>query len=365
MKPNKNLHTGNKGEWSEIYTLLKVISDGNLFGGDNDLNKIESLIFPIIKILRDESNGTYEYSYNSDLVVIKGEEEEFRIPISQFRENAVLLLSKLKEATSSAFSIPEIEGFLNSFSCKSLKAKSTEKSDIRIVIHDQRTGTTPVLGFSIKSQIGMASTLLNAGKTTNFIYKVDNVYLSKKQIEEINEIDSRSKIKDRIERIIKASGEFSFSQTESSVFGNNLTLIDSSLPNILAEIVFLYFTSSYSKTIDLVNEVSKNNPIGYNLASNHPFYVYKIKRFLTDIALGMMPSKVWTGELDATGGFLVVKEDGEILCYHIYNRNLFEDYLMNNTKLETASSKRHDFGLVYQENGQLFYKLNLQIRFLK
>lgn len=40
--------------------------------------------------------------------------------------------------------------------------------------------------------------------------------------------------------------------------------------------------------------------------------------------LGMMPSKVWTGELDATGGYLVVKDNGEILCYHIYNRNEFE-----------------------------------------
>lgn len=95
----------------------------------------------------------------------------------------------------------------------------------------------------------------------------------------------------------------------------------------------------------------------------HPFYQYKIKRFLTDVALGMMPSKVWTGELDATGGYLVVKENGEVLCYHIYNRNEFEDYLFTNTKLETASSTRHEFGKVYIENGQLYFKLNLQIRF--
>lgn len=45
--------TGNKGEWSEIYTLLKVIADKHLYGGNSDLNKIENLIFPIIRILRD------------------------------------------------------------------------------------------------------------------------------------------------------------------------------------------------------------------------------------------------------------------------------------------------------------------------
>ena len=357
--------TGNKGEWSEIYTLLKIISDKNLFAGDSDLNKIESLIFPIIKILRDESNGTYEYSYNSDLVIIKGNEEEFRIPISQFKEKAVLLLSKIKETTSASFSIPEIESFINSFKCVSLKAKSSVKSDIRIVIHDQRTGTKPELGFSIKSQLGGASTLLNAGKTTNFIYKIEGSKITDKSISEINTINTKSKIKDRIEEIKKHSGNLIFTNTESSIFGDNLTLIDSALPQILSEIVYLFFTSGLSKILDLVNEITLLNPLKFNLETNHPFYSYKIKRFLTDIALGMMPSKVWTGQLDATGGYLVVKEDGEVLCYHIYNRNEFEDYLLNNTKLETASSTRHEFGSIYRDGNQLCFKLNLQIRFLK
>ena len=164
--------------------------------------------------------------------------------------------------------------------------------------------------------------------------------------------------KDRIERIQKVAGRLVFVENESSIFENNLTLIDSALPKILAEIVLLYYTSNLSTMIDLVNEITKLNPIGFNLGSNHPFYSYKMKRFLTDIALGMMPSKVWTGELDATGGYLVVKEDGEVLCYHIYNRNEFEEYLMNNTKLETASSSRHDFGTVFSANNQLYFKLN-------
>lgn len=336
-----------------------------LFAGDSDLNKIERLIFPIIKILREESNGTYEYAYDNDLVVITGNEEEFRIPVIQFQKKAVSLLKKLKETTSSTFSIPTIESFMHSFNCISLKAKSTVKSDIRIVIHDQRTGTTPELGFSIKSQLGGASTLLNAGKTTNFIYKIGKTILSDNQIIKINSIDSRSKIKDRIEGILNLKGLLKFEKLESSIFANNLILIDSSLPNILAEIVYLFYTSTHYRTLNLVNEISVKNPLSYNLETDHPFYSYKIKRFLTDIALGMMPSKVWTGELDATGGYLVVKDDGEILCYHIYNRNEFEDYLLNNTKLETASSTRHEFGKIYKIGKETFFNLNLQIRFIK
>lgn len=149
------------------------------------------------------------------------------------------------------------------------------------------------------------------------------------------------------------------------MFGNNLTLIDSLLPDILAELVYRFFSSNDTKCIDLVNHLSNENPLCFNTQSNHPFYSYKMKRFLTDIALGMMPSRVWRGEFDATGGYLVVKDDGDILCYHIYNQNEFEDYLLNNTKLETASSTRHDFGTIYSENRVLYFKLNLQIRFLK
>jgi type II restriction enzyme len=356
--------TGNKGEWSEVYTLLKVIADQQLFAGNSDLKKIETLIFPIIKVLRDESHGTFEFAYEKDLVVVKNDSKEFKISINEFQRQAHFLLTKLKESTNATFSIPEIEMFINSFNSNSLKAKSTVKSDIRIVIHDQRTGTNPELGFSIKSQLGNASTLLNAGKTTNFTYKVNRLNLSAKQIRDINGINTKSKIKDRLDEIKKLKGKLEFEKTESSVFGNNLVLIDSALPKIISEILLLYFTSNFSKISELVAEISAKNPLGYNLENNHPFYSYKIKRFLTDIALGMMPSKVWTGELDATGGYLIVKKDGEILCYHIYNRNEFEDYLFTNTKLETASSTRHEFGTVYEQNGKLYFKLNLQIRFL-
>lgn len=365
LKNNSENLTGNKGEWSEIYTLFKIISDQNLFAGDSDLNKVESLIFPIIKILREESNNTYEYAYDSDLVLIKGNEEEFRIPISQFKEKAVILLSKLKETTTATFSIPEIESFINSFNCVSLKAKSTVKSDIRIVIHDQRTGTTPELGFSIKSQLGKPSTLFNPSQGSNFIFKINNLNLDSAEIEAINSINSQSKIQDRVKAIVAKGGALEFLRNEGSIFQNNLTLIDSLLPQILSKILVSFSTSSYSKLVDLVHEIETTNPLNFDISSNHFFYSYKIKRLLSDIALGMVPTTVWTGTLDSTGGYLVVKENGEILCYHIYNRNEFEDYLLNNTKIINPSSTRLKFGKIYCENNLLYIKLNLQIRFLK
>lgn len=285
-----------------------------------------------------------------------------RMPVSVFIEQSISLLATIKESTGT-FSIPEIEEFMMTVNCHSLKAKSSSKTDIRIVIHDQRINQTTELGFSIKSQLGGEPTLLNAGKTTNFIYKIDNFYPTQEEISEINDIATRSKIKDRIIAISDKGGSLSFVTLEQNIFKNNLVLIDSLLPNILAEILRAFFTSNLSTIEVLTTNINNTNPLEYDTSFAHTFYDYKIKRFLTDVALGMTPSKVWTGIYDATGGYLIVKENGDVLCYHIYNRNQFEDYLFTNTKLETASSTRHEFGKIYEKNGEFFFKLNLQIRF--
>ena len=198
-----------------------------------------------------------------------------------------------------------------------------------------------------------------------FKYQIKNISIDNVELEKINSILSLSKIKDRIQKIKELGGEFIFDKTEKSIFLNNLILIDSSLPQILSHLIFEFYTSSNTTITDLLGYIEENNPLEFDTSHNHQFYTYKIKRFLTDVALGMMPSKVWSGKYEATGGYLIVKENGNVLCYHIYNRNEFENYLINNTKLETASSSRHGFGKLYKVKDKFYFKLNLQIRFIK
>lgn len=361
--------TGNKGEWSEIYALFKLLGDKMLYPGDSEIRKVENIFYPILKILRSEVNGNFEYSIKENIVIVSENQELFRIPISEFREKAKQLLVKIK-SNSGTFSMPEIEQFMQSINCLSLKASSSAKTDITIVVHDQRTGLQPTLGFSIKSQLGNPSTLLNAGETTNFIFRIENKAFSRQEMEQINSLfvkrgQKLSKdIRGRIGAIRENEGKLTFVGTQKRIFGNNLILIDSLLPKILSFMVLTFYSSNYSKVEDLVQIAENENPLCFDTSNKHLFYRYKIKRFLTDIALGMMPSTVWTGEYDATGGYLIVKSDGEVLCYHIYNKSEFENYLLSNTKLDTASSSRHGFGEIYEDDGQFYLKLNLQIRFI-
>ena len=356
---------GNKGEWSEIYTLFKLLGDKELFLGNKDLEKLENFVYPILHILRTETSGAFQYSINDEIVLVSGNGTTQKVPIKEFKSKAYILFEAIKNSKDRTFSIPEIENFMKSINCISLKADSSTKTDITIIVHDHITNQQPTLGFSIKSQLGSPSTLLNAGKTTNFIFNIVGCKYNDAEIAKINSINTKSKIRDRIEAVLSHKGKFIFKNTEKQIFSNNLTLIDSRLPELLSHLVYEFYSSDKSHLVDLISTVGTKNPLEFDITHLHQFYEYKIKRFLSDIALGMMPSVVWTGIYDATGGYLIVKESGDILCYHLYNKNEFENYLFNNTKLETASSSRHDFGKLYQENGELFFKLNLQIRFLK
>lgn len=362
--------TGNKGEWSEIYTLFKLLGDTVLYPGDENIERIPDILYPIIKILRSESNGDYEYSIEDNIVLVSGNGQVLKIPISEFRAKSTDLLNHIKRSSSGTFAFPEIEEFMREINCLSLKAGSSSKTDIRIVVYDQRTNQTPTLGFSIKSKLGRPATLLNAGKTTNFIFKIEG-QLEGSEVEVINSMvvtrgrKTLADIRGRVRAIYSNKCKLKFVRPEKNIFRNNLILIDSKLPEILSHIVHEFYFSGKSNLLELIANIASKNPLQFDASNEHRFYHYKMKRFLTDVALGMLPSKVWTGLYDATGGYLIVKRDGGILCYHVYNRNDFENYLVNNTKLDTASTSRHGFGEIYEEDGELLFKLNLQIRFLK
>ena len=114
---------------------------------------------------------------------------------------------------------------------------------------------------------------------------------------------------------------------------------------------------------ELAEKITETNPLKYDLGQASPFYSYKIKHLLTSAALGMMPATAWSGKFEANGGYLVVNKDGEILCYHFYDRNRFEDFLFSNAYLERSSTTRHEYATIVKEvDGTLSFKLNFQVR---
>ena len=283
--------------------------------------------------------------------------------MDRFMQESASLLEEIKSAKKSAFEIPASEAFMSTIGCTKLKAPSKDKADIHIVIHDLRTNMTPLLGFSIKSQLGRAFTLLNAGDSANILYRVSGTKLTDTQIDEINAVDSHLS---RMSAIYNTGCSLQYADIEHETFKNNLLFLDSNMPQFIADCLLVDSVGEDSSLTHCVSEVAKKNPFGYNGKNVAEFYEHKMKVLLLSAALGMTPGKEWTGRYDANGGYLVVRKDGEIVCYHFYNQNDVEDYLYKNTRFERASRTRYGFGKLYRgEDGSVYMKLNLQIRFKK
>jgi type II restriction enzyme len=362
--------TGNKGEWSEVYVLLKLLSEGRLYKADANLNKLSESYYHIRGIIRNELHDNVFYKYDNSLsnINIHSSRKKYTttIPLNRFVKEVKPLYSKIKSG-SSAFSIETLDLFLEEIMCSILKADSSSKSDIHIEIYDPVTSSNHRLGFSIKSQLGSSSTLLNSSKSTNFTYAIMGDFSDSDMLYVNNLFNEKNhiSISKRICHIETLGCHLSFSHISDPIFENNLVMIDSALPKVLAQMLLFSYRDSITNMKLAVDHISIVNPLQYNTSFEHHFYQYKIKKLLTDIALGMVASKVWNGISNTTGGYIIVKLDGDIVCYHIYDRNLFEDYLLTNTKFDQPSTQRHSYGSVEKFDGKYYFKLNLQIRFTK
>ena len=233
-----------------------------------------------------------------------------------------------------------------------------------MIIHDYHTGLKPQLGFSIKSDAGSNPTLLNASKPTVITYELVGNEINDDIVNEINSITGNRKIQDRVNEIYSKGMSLNFYEIKNVVFRNNLRLIDSCLPDIIAWMLQDCYYKRDMKIVNAVERIHSVNPLDYDLSNGHDFYGYKIKSLMVCTALGMLPATPWNGRYEATGGYIVVKKDGDVICFHIYDRNLLEDYLFHNTKFETPKNERYQMGQIYKIDDKYYFDLVLQIRFL-
>ncbi|MCH2216880.1 MAG: HpaII family restriction endonuclease [Flavobacteriales bacterium] len=353
----------NKGEWSEFYTFIKILADRKVYGANEDLQKMEDIFYPILKVLRSENTIDKIYDISKeDAIKISFQNQDFTIAPKLLKNSVKKVFDKIKNAKGASFEIPEVQEIMDLLQCETIKASRENKADIKVIIHDHITLRESEVGFSIKSHIGGKPTLLNASKSTNFVYNINELNDIDKN--RINDINSKSKVRDKINSIEENSSEIIFSHTSSTVFEKNLRKTDSLMPLILSEFLLCFYRGQGKTIRELTDRVSDSEKIkSLDLKFDYDDIKFKIKHLLLNIALGMVPNTPWDGFLKADGGYIVVKEDGEIVCYHIYNISHFSEYLFNHTNLETASTGKHDFGTIYTEEGINKINLNLQIRF--
>lgn len=357
---------GNKGEWSEFYAFVKILTDGKVFTANKDLEVMKDNFHSVLKIIREESDGIkfYDISENDDVVLIydKNGEKIDHIKLENIKSKIIDIFQTIKRSSGTTFSISLAEDVMKELHCSQIKASSGRKADLVIILHDKKSPDFPELGFSIKSMLGSPSTLLNASSATNFVYRVVENKREKKKAPVPN---TATTVREAATQVYGMGGKLEFYGMDSEGFRKNLRKVDSNFPEIIAEILKHYYGGKGPKLSDLVGCLVEDEEFSAKIDFTKEDLIFKIKKFLCEVALGMTPKKEWDGFTKAHGGYIIVKENGEVVCYHLYNRDEFENYLFNNVKLDTPSTTRHKFGKYYKEDGEKRIKFNLQIRFIK
>lgn len=359
----KMIETKNKGEWTELLVFVKLLLEQKLNLSDENLNK-KDYIFNISKITTSNLGIDFAIIDNNTIQAIDNlTGKKKNIDISTFlNEKTLNNITKIIGEGKATFNIPEFEIIQQKLGFNVVKGgNSSQKSDIVLDIKSHEIEKEKE-GFGIKSYLGSKPTLLNASGNTNFIFEVKGI--SQDQIDSINEIDTKTKLKDRLLLIEKLGGILIYKGAEKETMEKNLKLSDSLMPEIIGHLLVSFYKkriSKISKIVDVIHEegnLNKEISYGDKLALE-----VKIKRLLVDILLGFFAGSVWDGEYLANGT-IVMKKTGDCVGFHIIDIKSLKNYLYNNISLDTPSTTRHRFGKIYiEKNGKLYFKLNLQLRF--
>ncbi|MBT3206720.1 HpaII family restriction endonuclease [Candidatus Woesearchaeota archaeon] len=351
----------NKGEWTELYSFLKLINDKKLILADKDLNIQNG--FDHFNVTKVTTLNIMESCYlqDNDVVLVKNATTGFenKIKVSDFLNTNILKkLSNSIKNGSRTFNIPEFNLIQNRLGISIVKGgNSNQKADIVLDINNNKISKENE-GFGIKSYLGSKPTLLNASGNTNFIFEILNFEPS--AIDAVNSIDTRTKLKDRIEKIHTLGGAFRFSKIETESMEYNLSMVDSLIPKIMSTMLLeFYLNRTNGISSNLENIFNNADTFGTDLISLQ----VKVKRLLVAILLGFFAGKKWDGNY-VSNGTIVVKETGEQVGFHIIDKASLENYLFENIKFDTPSTTRHRFGsLILENNGKVYFKLNMQLRF--
>jgi len=193
----------NRGEWSEFYTILSLLSEPNMTIADETLNMITDNLYTVNKLSVEEQDSIIDYvlDNNLDVEVYFNNELNENINALEISNGKNILFDNIKSAVAGdgAFEIESIQPLLNRMTPNGLiKSRSSSKEDLNAVVLDNRLGKDVTLKYSIKSCLGSPATLLNASSLTNFLYEVKG--LTAKDINEVNSIDTRTKLVDRIKK---------------------------------------------------------------------------------------------------------------------------------------------------------------------
>lgn len=367
--------TANKGEWAELYVFLKLIGEGRLYAATSQMERRDDSYLDVLSVLREEIRGhVKEYSREGRqgfVEVLVDGSLAVSLPAVDFVVNADMFFRYLNRTKGRT--VPpsdEISSFAEHALIDTVKSPSARslagfggKTDIVMRLRDSETSLVSKMGFSIKSQFGSPATLFNASEGSSFLFKLCGA--DESFVTEFNSAYDSKNHRDwtRCISLIRERGvAVEYAGMRSETFEDNLCCIRDTMPQIMGWMYREAMVENYEdhSLAGVTSALEKENPCGFRRGG---IYEKAVKDFLFDSFSGMTASKMWDGKEQVNGGYIVVKPDGEVLCYHASDRERFRDYLLANTHIEYVSGKKYKWGTAYEKNGDWYLPINASIRF--
>lgn len=376
----------NIGEWSEMYIFFKLMSDRKVYVADKDMNRLKDVFLNIISIIREENKGKEYRYFTGDVVKITlNGEEVATVDSSHFTDNAKKVWDMIISKKDTTFSDQEVIDFLSSIFIQNISSPAQKKSeffggtaDIVLDTMDYRSGVNQIMGFSCKSDIDAAATLFNAsGDNTNFEYEIVGDFDDEKMNAfngMFHEVTKKGVTKyevatgDRMRYLKECGVDLRFVNPVKDVARQNLVRCGGmEMPKILGGMLKYYYFECGAASVgveDAIKYLADTDYVGYGFDDLYDTYRVKIANLLYAMFTGLRFSKPWSGRSDVSGGYIVVKRDGDVVAFHSCIADEFKDFLIDKLKFEGPSCSRHKYMEIYKkDDGKYYLKLALQFRF--
>lgn len=355
----------NKSEWSELYAFFRLLADGGIYAGTADGKRNPDLFYPVVRVQREEHDGTRQYRIDKEVIRIQGENRHQEIPREDFVAVSELILEALKSSEGQVVTSPDgVEGFLDELGIFDLAARTDDRTDLSLAFYAE---SAPLTGVVVRSVFGGLYPLLDGGRAANFKFEQTGVKFASPTVHKINAEGEEDDVLSRMLMIERLGGQLKYSDVADKIFRSNLSIIDLHAGRLFGEMTRLMWLDDLTRVADLTEAVKQLNPLKIKdeLIHKHGYYEYKVKELLLALVNGMRPAKLYNGRESAIDGLVMVNGQGELLCYHKGQRQVMADYLYSHTRLLRGSTEKDKYGYLERENGSYYFKLNLKIGFSK
>lgn len=381
MEGEKKL-TRNRGEWSEIWAVLKVLAEGRistLSVSNGVISKTGSSV--LVHALRTGRSGTViDYVLERDgrgnpsrLSIRKANTGEMLVPpvpypiVQEDFEAFDDALAIAGENAKGTFSVAGADELFEKYLFGSGKSPSTLKQDCELALIALDGRTEEMRGFSIKSYTGGSPTLFNASQGAAFRYRLagQTTAAAKRSVDSIQKKSVKSWVVARVNALHELHAFTADVKAENPVFAKNLSLLDTNMASVIGHLLRIGRSSAVNSgnLKEALELLVREDPLGLGAVFAETYYGFRVRHFLRAAALGMTPATPWDGNEDAEGGMLVVSADRELYCL-LAGKSEFERYLVETTYFDTPSTSRLPGYAEIEEDaeGVVNFKLHLQIR---